>query len=150
MIDALKLGTSRTMNVLEIGTGSGYMTALLSRLSRRVNTLDRFRTLSTQAQKRFDELGLANITSHCSTALMAGRRLRHLIALSRHVRLRICGSMVRTGQARGIILVPIGTNEDQRVLRFETPSGSMASETLMPSNFLHLIAALQNNSETKV
>lgn len=144
MIDALKLGISRTMNVLEIGTGSGYMTALLSRLSRRVNTLDRFRTLSTQAQKRFDELGLANITSHCSDGFdgwpQAAPFDRIISTCALEDLPEAWSQQVKPG---GIILVPIGTNEDQRVLRFtKTPSGSMASETLMPSNFLHLIAGV--------
>jgi protein-L-isoaspartate(D-aspartate) O-methyltransferase len=47
--------------VLEIGTGSGFTAAVMARLSARVLTLDRFRTLCEQASGRFAALGLANV-----------------------------------------------------------------------------------------
>lgn len=49
--------------VLEIGTGSGYQAAILSQLARRVYTVDRFRSLVTQAREVFEGLGLHNITA---------------------------------------------------------------------------------------
>lgn len=49
--------------VLEIGTGSGYQTAILAKLARRVYTIDRFRTLVNSAEVRFRALRLSNITT---------------------------------------------------------------------------------------
>lgn len=59
MTDRLQLGPRHT--VLEIGTGSGYQTAILSKLCRRVFTIERYRTLAEQAGERFRALKLANI-----------------------------------------------------------------------------------------
>jgi protein-L-isoaspartate(D-aspartate) O-methyltransferase len=47
--------------VLEIGTGSGFMTAILGRRSERVVSIDRYKTLVQLAQNRMDDLGLRNV-----------------------------------------------------------------------------------------
>lgn len=48
--------------VLEIGTGSGYVTALLARLALHVVTLERYRTLSSAAADRLRSCSLSNVT----------------------------------------------------------------------------------------
>src|SRR5437868_1130823 len=60
MTDRLKLNDR--CKVLEIGTGSGYQTAILSPLCHRVYTIERYRTLAKDAEARFKALGLPNIT----------------------------------------------------------------------------------------
>ncbi len=47
--------------VLEIGTGSGYQTVILSKLARLVYTVERYRTLMRDAEARFQALGLTNV-----------------------------------------------------------------------------------------
>jgi protein-L-isoaspartate(D-aspartate) O-methyltransferase len=49
--------------VLEIGTGSGYQSAILSKLARLVYTVERYRTLMAEAEARFRALGLTNIVT---------------------------------------------------------------------------------------
>jgi protein-L-isoaspartate(D-aspartate) O-methyltransferase len=60
MTDRLKLNDR--CKVLEIGTGSGYQTAILSPLCRRVYTIERYRTLAKEAGERFTALVLSNVT----------------------------------------------------------------------------------------
>lgn len=52
--------------VLEIGTGSGYQTAVLSRLVKRIYSVERIESLQRLARKRFQELGFRNIRLHHS------------------------------------------------------------------------------------
>lgn len=55
------LGIDKKANVLEIGTGSGYQTAFLSKFFSRVYTVERIPVLSEKAKERLDKLGLDNI-----------------------------------------------------------------------------------------
>ena len=50
--------------VLEIGTGSGYQTAILAELARQVVTVERIELLAAQARQRLEELGYSNIEFH--------------------------------------------------------------------------------------
>ena len=50
-----QLSLTPRMKVLEVGTGSGYQTAVLARLCRRVYTIERYRTLLKDAVARFDQ-----------------------------------------------------------------------------------------------
>jgi len=59
ILHALQLdGTQR---VLEIGTGTGYSASVISRLAKRVHTIERYRTLHASAVQRMRHLGLTNV-----------------------------------------------------------------------------------------
>lgn len=59
---AEQLAVTGDHRVLEIGTGSGYLTAVLGRLARRVLTLDRWRLLITEAEERLRAVQITNVT----------------------------------------------------------------------------------------
>jgi protein-L-isoaspartate(D-aspartate) O-methyltransferase len=59
MTQALKLDWRS--RVLEIGTGSGYQTAVLARIARYVYSMERYRTLLGEAEKRLKAVGAANV-----------------------------------------------------------------------------------------
>src|SRR5271155_453252 len=56
-----QLGLQKSHQVLEIGTGSGYQAAVLSRLCARVLTIERYRTLADRARARLEKLGCDNV-----------------------------------------------------------------------------------------
>jgi len=64
MTQALEL--TKDDRVLEIGTGSGYQTAILAELAYRVYTIERIRPLFISVRKRLDELKYHNIVAKCS------------------------------------------------------------------------------------
>ena len=57
------LEVNNNHKVLEIGTGSGYQCAILSKLARRVYTIERIKSLYEKSSKIFEELHLTNIVS---------------------------------------------------------------------------------------
>ena len=56
-----QLGLQKSHRVLEIGTGSGYQAAVLSRLCAHVLTIERYRTLTDRARTRLAKLGCHNV-----------------------------------------------------------------------------------------
>jgi protein-L-isoaspartate(D-aspartate) O-methyltransferase len=56
-----RLAVKPEHRVLEVGTGSGYQAAILSRLAREVITIERYRTLAEAARNRLATLGYANV-----------------------------------------------------------------------------------------
>ena len=52
--------------VLEIGAGSGYQTAILSRLARMIYAIERVPKLTEQAQERLNKLNIHNVTLRCA------------------------------------------------------------------------------------
>jgi len=59
-----ELRVNPACEVLEIGTGSGYQTAILTKICKRVYTIERFAELSASAQSVLGRLGITNIEFH--------------------------------------------------------------------------------------
>ncbi len=55
------LGLSGHERILEIGTGSGYQTAILAKLAKRIYTVERINSLAAKARKILDQLNLYNV-----------------------------------------------------------------------------------------
>ena len=66
---AQKLKLKSHEKILEIGTGSGYFTAIFSRLSRKVYTIENMKTSYVSANNNFKKLKLTNIMSKCEVGL---------------------------------------------------------------------------------
>ena len=64
MVEALQLRGAE--HVLEIGTGSGYAAAVLSRLAVQVDTVERIAELAERATRQLVDLGIANVRVHCA------------------------------------------------------------------------------------
>jgi protein-L-isoaspartate(D-aspartate) O-methyltransferase len=146
MTDRLKVGPR--MKVLEIGTGSGYQTAVLSLLCRRVYSIERYRSLMKQAEERFKALKLHNITT------MLGDGHKGWPAQAPFDRIIVTAAAKSIPEALlaqlavgGIMVVPVevvpGRQELRRVTRTE---GEPEIETLLPVSFVPLVAGAVKES----
>jgi len=100
MLEALQLDPAHRL--LEIGAGSGYSTAVLSRLVREVVSFERFRTLCVEAKARLDQLGVGNAVVHWADGLAEAERFGRFDRIFVHARLprpdsRLAGALAPGG-----------------------------------------------------
>ena len=111
--------------VLEIGAGSGYTAAVMARLAARVVTVERFKTLTEQARRRFGALGLTNVfvrQADGAGGLAAEGPFDRIIVWAAYESLpRNFGDQLSSG---GIMIAPIGPAEGEQVLTKLTKVGS--------------------------
>ena len=100
--------------VLEIGTGCGYQTAILSILSKRVITLEVLSTLSTMSQKRLKRLGYNNVDFHCADGkygcVEEAPYDRILVSAAPK---SIPNELIEQLAPNGCMVIPVGTLYDQ-------------------------------------
>ena len=102
--------------VLEIGTGSGYQTAVLSRLVPQVFTLERIAPLLEKANKRFRQLGLRNVTAkHADGSLGWPEKGPFDAILSAAAPYSIPAELLQQLAPDGILVIPVGGDDDQRL-----------------------------------
>jgi len=136
-----QLALSPDHHVLEIGTGSGYQTAVLSRLARRVYTIERHRPLLQEAEQRFSALRIHNITS------IAGDGMKGWPAQAPFDRIIITAAAAELPETLlaqlgvgGIMVLPIGPERgDQELFKLRRTEQGIDSEKLCDVRFVPLL-----------
>lgn len=124
--------------VLEIGTGSGYQAAILSRLSRDVTTLERYRTLADRARLELAELGCDNVE------VVLGDGYAVPDTLGTFDRIIVTAAMEQVPPAllarlepNGILIAPVGPHDGSQVLtRFKREGETFARQELLAVRFV--------------
>jgi protein-L-isoaspartate(D-aspartate) O-methyltransferase len=150
MTEALQV--EKTHKVLEIGTGSGYQAAVLSRLARRVYTIERFASLLKEAEARFHELRIHNITSKVADGAKGWKEQapfnRIIVTAAADTVPQVLIDQLAEG---GIMVVPVGAERgDQVLLRLtKTPDG-LYQEILTEVRFVPLVGGALPEEEGRV
>jgi protein-L-isoaspartate(D-aspartate) O-methyltransferase len=142
MTQALEVGDRH--KVLEIGTGSGYQTAVLAKLCRRVFTMERHRGLLKEAEKRFAELKLHNITTRFGDGTKGWPEQapfdRIIVTAAAPALPEILRDSLAVG---GILVAPVGgERRDQQLVRVSRRDGDFITEDLGPVRFVPLVVGL--------
>ncbi len=139
MTQALRM--EERMRVLEVGTGSGYQTAILSRLCRRVYTIERYKQLMAQAEKRFAELGLTNITTRVGDGSKGWPEQAPIARiLVTAAAADVPPALANQLEEGGIMIVPVGDEYgNQQVLRITRTADGFDHEELLPVRFVPLV-----------
>ncbi len=139
MTAALDLGEDD--RVLEIGTGTGYQTAILARLAKRVYTIERFRTLTAAAESRFRTLRLTNITTLVGDGIKGWPEQapfdRIIVTASDEA---VPQALLRQVRLGGVLIMPVGPADGaQRLIRFERGEDGFDERVLADVRFVPLI-----------
>ena len=103
--------------VLEIGTGSGYQAAILSRLSSQVLTIERYRTLADSARARLKQLGCGNVEVMLGDGFdipaAAGNFHRIIVTAAMQ---QIPETLAQRLEPDGILIAPVGPHHGVQTL----------------------------------
>lgn len=127
--------------VLEIGTGSGYQTSILSRLSRLVYTVERYRTLMGEAEARFRALGLTNVITRFGDGGLGWPEQapfdRILVTAAAPEEPKALLSQLKPA---GILVAPVGRGPVQKLIRYlGDGAGGFRTEVMTDVRFVPLL-----------
>jgi protein-L-isoaspartate(D-aspartate) O-methyltransferase len=129
-----------TDRVLEIGTGSGFQTAVLAQLVDRVHSMERIADLSVRARAALDRQRVANVALLVGDGTVGWSRYAPYDAI-----LVAAGSpeipspLLEQLAEGGRMLVPVGTRDVQRLLRVRRVEDGFESEEVLDCTFVPLL-----------
>lgn len=128
--------------VLEVGTGSGYQTAILSELAAKVYTIERIPTLSLRARSLLDGLGRTNIRYRIGDGTLGWSEDapfdRILVTAGAPVLPQALVDQLAEG---GILVAPVGDQECQQLTVVRKKQGRPIAQNVMACRFVKLIGA---------
>jgi protein-L-isoaspartate(D-aspartate) O-methyltransferase len=127
--------------VLEVGAGSGYQAAVLSRLAREVVSIERYRTLADAARRRLEALGYDNVE------VLAGDGFAGVPARAPFDRIIVTAAAETVPQAladqlaeEGIMVIPVGPQAGpQYIVKLTKTETGVAREQLLAVRFVPLL-----------
>ena len=137
-----ELDVGERMKVLEIGTGSGYQTAVLSRLCRRVYSVERHKPLLTQAESRLKALQIHNFTTRLGDGSRGWPEQapfdRIMVTAAAHDIPPVLVEQLKPG---GIMVLPVGDSPStgQDLLKVTKTETGLEIHSFLPVRFVPLV-----------
>jgi protein-L-isoaspartate(D-aspartate) O-methyltransferase len=127
-------------NVLEVGTGCGYQTAVLAPLVKRVGTIERIEPLLTRARERLKELGIRNVRFRHGDGSLGWKTQGPFDGiLVAAAPLAVPEALLKQLKVGGRLIVPIGPEGQQQLVRFTRREQRNDREVLGPVAFVPLL-----------
>jgi protein-L-isoaspartate(D-aspartate) O-methyltransferase len=147
------LGLKGDERVLEIGTGSGFQTALLAALCRQVFSIERVPELAAAARTRIEALGFDNVAIRAGDGTYGWRRYAPYDAILVGAGAREAPQpLVQQLTTGGQLLIPLGEREAQKLHRIvRTEDGSVDDTVIADVRFVALygLGGLNDEGESK-
>jgi protein-L-isoaspartate(D-aspartate) O-methyltransferase len=136
-----KLGVRPEHRVLEVGTGSGYQTAVLARLAHEVVSIERYRTLAERARVRLATLGYDNVEVVVGDGFagVPERAPFDRIIVTAAAE-QVPAALIEQLTEGGIMLLPLGPHAESQVLvKLTKNKDRIAREELIAVRFVPLL-----------
>ena len=140
-----ELQIDRQCSVLEIGTGCGYQTAILSRLAKKVCTIERSSELADAAQAVLSKLAVENVDFHIGdgscgwpTSKLPPSGCFDRIVITAAVP-SIPRPLIRQLAETGYIIAPVGYSGSQRLLSCQKRMGKLIESAVCDVRFVKLV-----------
>jgi protein-L-isoaspartate(D-aspartate) O-methyltransferase len=136
------LGLTGSERVLEIGTGSGYQTAVLARLAREVVTVERIDDLTLQASESLGSQGFRNVHFAVSDGSLGYKHRapydRILVTAGAPA---VPAALVEQLAEGGVLVVPVGTRQEQTLVRLRRRGQELVEDRMVDCTFVPLVGA---------
>lgn len=140
MTEALELTGSE--RVLEIGTGSGYQTAVLAWLGRDVVTVERLEDLTLQACETLSSLGIRNVSYSVADGSLGHKHRApydRILVTAGAPALPV--ALLEQLAEGGLLLAPVGSRLEQTLVRVRKQGGQITEEKLLDCVFVPLVGS---------
>lgn len=126
--------------VLEIGTGTGYQTAVLARLAAKVFSVEWRLNLMLGAARRLERLGITNVTLRCGDGSIGWAEHAPYDAImvtagAPETPEALCDQLTEGGR----MVVPLGPLSGQTLVRFRRSASGLRQENCLPCRFVKLV-----------
>ena len=139
----LALANGTPAKVLEIGSGSGYQTAILAQVSGEVFAMERVKGLSDRSRKRFRELRLRNVQCRLGDGLVGWPDKGPFdVILSAAAPEQVPPALLEQLAIGGRLVMPVGNHEQDLIVVHATPSG-FETEVIEPVNFVPMLSGVE-------
>lgn len=127
--------------VLEIGTGCGYQTVILSKLAKKIHTIERIKSLGMKARLRFKGYGLKNIVMRIGDGSLGWKEAAPFDRILAACVFPSMSKMLAEQLAEnGTMVFPLTTGEGvQKLMRIRKKNGKLLKEDLGSCRFVKLI-----------
>jgi len=134
------LGLSPSDTVLEIGTGCGYQTAVLSRLCDKVYSVERLKPLLIRARRNFDRLHYVNILCKLDDGTLGWPERQPFDAvIVTAAGPEIPRNLIDQLADPGTLVIPVGGRSHQELIRLRKENGRVTSHVIEQVRFVPLI-----------
>jgi len=132
-------------NVLEIGTGCGYQTSILSMLFKKVTTIERIESLYNQSKKRLINMGFKNISFILGDGHLGyDKNSPYDAIIVTAAADKMPEILIQQLAPNGRIVLPLRTNDNQKLVKLKNTKNGMIKKFIEDVVFVPMLEGVEN------